>query len=252
MKMENTLMQIQKESRISEVVRTLSGLCFSALSLDQRGQFNFMESAKYSSSFSSGQILDAFFRNSLNSDFGIILIFKKTNEIKISIFSNESSDFLDINFLYLFNSSNMYSGEYNSKRSENSILDVFPEGEINEEKTMFASMTSFIYFQEDDSLYFLCIPSLTFFPNSIANLFASSSVSLDSLTIELNKASCTTLFLIASLATSDQLMNFDFSISDFKSSGTDSVIVGIFGFIVYLFNIFNTLNIFKSFGEKIK
>ena len=58
---------------------------------------------------------------------------------------------------------------------------------------------------------------------------------------------------MASRATSDQFINLELSISDFKSDGTDSVIVGIVDspelFILFnIVNTFNTLNLFKSIG----
>jgi hypothetical protein len=79
---------------------------------------------------------------------------------------------------------------------------------------------------------------------------ASFSVNLDLAAIALRTANCEIRSLIASRATSDQLINLDFSISCFKSDGTDKVIVGIFYSpkLFILFKLFNTLNIFKSFG----
>src|SRR3989338_6995749 len=72
-------------------------------------------------------------------------------------------------------------------------------------------------------LYFSCIDFEILLPISIA----SFSVSVLFATIDLNKASSASLSRIASLATSDQFMNFDSSIFCFMSSGTDNVIFGI-------------------------
>ena len=115
---------------------------------------------------------------------------------------------------------------------------------MSAEITIFASMINSIYqFSECFSLYFLCMDFLIFRPISRA----SFSVSLDFAVMELRIFNWNTLSRMASRAISDQFMNLDLSISDFKSDGTDKVIVGIFCF-PELFNIFSALNVYKSVG----
>ena len=205
--------EIQRSLASSDVVRTFNELFFNNLSLDHKGQFNFNANAKYSMSLGSGQISEAFFTNSLNSENEIRLIFEDINENKILISSIESPDFSDISFLYLPISYNKYSGEYNFNLSENSISAVLPDLEIKEAIIIFASITNSINNYLFSSLNLLCKEAFIFLP-----IFkASFSVNFDFETIDLNNINCEILILIASRATADQLTSLNSSICFFAS-----------------------------------
>ena len=235
----------QSKLRTSEVVRTFNEPCFNFLSLDHKGQFNFNANAKYSSSFSSGQISEALSINDLNSETEINFILEKIKDFAASKDFSFKSDFFIISPAYFSISSNKYSGADNEKFGKKISSLVFPSSDINAEMTILASITNSIQDLDRDSLYLLCIDAFTFLPISKA----SSLVSLDFLTIEFRSASWEIFSRIASLATSDQLTNLTLSISSFKSDETDNVIAGIFSFdILNLFNILNAHKLFKSLG----
>src|SRR3989344_2157341 len=182
--------------RSSEVVKTFNEPCFNLLSLDHNGQFNFNAKAKYSMSFWSGQISEASFMKSLNSEKGANSRFKEIKDSNKLISSNESPDLSEISFLYLSTSFNKYSGVYSFNFSEKSISDVLPDGETKAETIMFASTTNSINnYLVFSSLNLLCKDAFIFFPISKA----SFSVNFNLDTIDLNKISCETLFFIASL-----------------------------------------------------
>ena len=112
--------------------------------MDQIGIFFDNAKAKYSSSFGSGQISFALVRDFSNLDKGINFILENIRDRAKLIDSSSNFDFSIITFLYLFVSSNKYSGanKVNSFRKINSR--VFPYFEISSEITIFASITSSI------------------------------------------------------------------------------------------------------------
>lgn len=239
-------MTIQTKSqsilRSSDVVRTLTDPCFfNILSSDHKGQFNFNARAKYSISPESGQILEAFFSNSLKFMGGTNSMFKEIKDKREFISEIERLDLKDTSFLYFSISSNKNSGAYNFNFSEKISSAVLPEKEINDEITSFASITNSIQDLDKSVLYLLCKEAFIFFPISKASFF----VSFDFDTIDLKSKSCESLFLMDSLATSDQLISSNSSIWFFNSSGIDKVIVGIF--CPQIFNTHNIVNIFKVF-----
>src|SRR3989338_1553355 len=197
---------------------------FSSFSFDQSGHLSFNASATYSVSLVCGN--NALFASaslSLNSSEGITLIRFLSNANTVLNSSSGSFDFSKISALCDSNSENISSGATGSILSENSRSIVLPFDNMPEQM-MFASTTMIIHFSpEYFFLYFSCIDFEILLPISIA----SFSVSVLFATIDLNKASPASLSRIASLATSDQFMNFDSSIFCFMSSGTDNVIFGI-------------------------
>lgn len=220
--------------------------CFNALSSDQIERFLDSAKEKYSVSFGSGQIFFDLSTKDSNSEKGISFIFEEIKDFAISNDFLFKPDFLIISGLYFSISSNKYSGANKEKSFKKINSLVFPFIEISADITIFASITKSI--QKDVECSFLnlsCMDFFIFLPISKA----SSSVRLDWVVIELRIFNCVTLSRIASLAISDQFTNLVLSISSFKSDGTDKVIVGIFSppRLFNLFNIFNTLIIFKSF-----
>ena len=241
-------------STSSLVVNTSTDDCsLKCGSFDQIGILsNARDNARYSVSFLSDMSLFACLRESSNSPFGTELIFPFI--ISQSAFNSlyDSPDKSFILDLCFSNSSNKYSGEYNSAESEKmiSLVIPFPISPVN---NTVASITNFnpIYFSSGyNSLYFLCNDALT----SSANLFASSSVNLDleiislaaensiSLTkdfidfdntnsnLSLNSSGTSTLIFISAMNGDDCLEYINFSGEDegiekeenfFQENGTD-------------------------------
>src|SRR3989338_9940687 len=83
----------------SDVEYTLTNSCLIFLSFDHIEHFNFNANAKYSVSFGSGQILDAFEIKFLNSLNGMNSIFEETNVNKRSKSSLGILDFSKISNL---------------------------------------------------------------------------------------------------------------------------------------------------------
>src|SRR3989344_3183015 len=231
------------KSIISSASKTLTSFnFFNNFSLDQNGQSYFKANATYSVSFSCplSNIL-ALDKYSLNSSEETILILFFNNESNILKSSLESLDLFNSSFLCFSNSTKSSSGAIGSIFPEKIISAVLPFAN-NAEQMTFASITTSIHINpENFPLYFSCIDEEILF----AIDEASFSVNLDFLTMDLNKANSESFSLIASLATSLQFIILNSSISLFKSSVTDKVIVGIL--TSKIFNIFNTHNsLFKS------
>src|SRR3989338_828844 len=225
---------------------TLASL-LSNFSLDHKGHLNLNESATYSVSLVCGLNNSlASDKKSLNSSAETILIFPLNNASSSLKSSSESFDFSSNSSLCLSTSENNLSGPIGSICPENNISAVFPFAS-NAAQITFASITTSIYTSPGNFfLYSLCNDSDIFLPISSA----SFSDSLLFATIDLNRDSSDAFSRIASLATSDQFTNFNSSISFFKSSGTDNVIVGMVN-TSQIFNLFKTvyaLDIFKPFG----
>src|SRR3989338_2366838 len=238
---------IQNILRISEVVKTLTNSFFNFLSLDQNEHFNFNANAIYSISLGSGHILEASEINSLNSMNGINSIFEEANINNISKSSLEILDFSKISSLCFLTSSNRYSGAYNLNFSEKNNSQVLPEGETKIDMMTLASTTNSIQYSPGFSFMNLSCSDLFIF---LPNFKASFSESLDFEEITFNNLNCEIFPLIASLATADQLISSNVSISTFSSSGTDNVIVDMFSSLMFnIFNIHNTHKIFKGFGD---
>ena len=228
----------------SDVEKTLTAdCCFNALSSDQREIFFDKASAIKGVSSECATNDLAFSLRDSNIVEGTIFILEKRMSISKSNSSSGILDLMIISSLCARVSFIISSGENkDSSREQISSLD-FPE-KINAEIRQLVSITNSIFSYHPFSWYFFHMDFLIFLPISKA----SFSVSLDLAVTELRIFNWNTLSRIASLAISDQFMNLDLSISVFKSDGTDKVIVGIFYPPIFiLFNIFNTLNIFKSF-----
>ncbi len=245
--MINKTNPIQDSLRISDVDNTLTSFCdLSLLSLDHSGQLNFNAKAKYSESFGSGDIALAFGRADSYSIEGMMMILDRMADKTIFSSTSEHPVFSFNKGRYLSISSNKNSGETNSKSFENKSSRVTPSEEIKAANNIFASMTAFM---PDQAPYFCmcrsCIPFLIFLPRSKA----SFSVNLDLAVMAFKIANWLTFSRMAALATSDQFISLNSSISRFKSSGTDKVIVGISAPPINMFNTQNTHNIFKSFAS---
>jgi len=235
-----SLFATSSASRTSIAAKPLSRFSF-----DQSGHLNFIANATYSVSFVCGaNNLFASNNLSLKSSNGTILIFSLSSANKILNSSADNFDLMSSSILCASNSVKSSSGAIGSILSENNKSIVLPLANSPEHST-FASTTTSTYTNSGNlSLYLACRDLDILLPISSA----SFSDSLLFATIDLKRASSETLSRIASLATSDQFMNLDFSISCFRSSGTDSVIVGISS-TSDLFNLFKDVyaqGIFKS------
>ena len=229
----------------SEVENTLTLSCFlSNLSLDQIAQPNFNANAKYCVSSWSGAINPASFLKSLYSNTGTnstkngsIDLYNSKIPILILAFNISSSK-------CLFNSSNAYLGEYNSKSDlVNNFL--VNESFLKKENNIFISTTNNIYDTSFKNLS--CIDFLA----SLPNLMQSSSVSSEFsriLSNFLSNASLLTLSDKNSLVTSDQFISGNPSIFFFKSSGIDNVIFGILTPPLNSVYDVGDVQIYKTFG----
>src|SRR3989344_3697217 len=237
----------QNNLRSSVVDTTLTSSCFlSSLSFDQSAQACFNATAKYSTSFGSGDIFFAFVRNCLNSENGTKCTLEEINETANSKSFLERPDFLLISGSCFRSSSPKNSGAKSISSSENNNSCVFPPKEMSAEKKMLASITNSI--QCDPGCSFLkrsCMDLLIFLPSSKA----SFSVNLDLAVMDFKIANWATLSRMAARATSDQFISLNSSISRFRSSGTDKVMVDMFyippSHTINVVNTLNTLNIFK-------
>src|SRR3989338_8783894 len=243
------LLHLNSESKL-EVDNTLTDFCdASALSFDHKGQLKDKARAKYSTSSGSGHIDSALLMKRTYSEKGINLILEANNSKASLHCAGLKPDLSIISCSCSQISPSKYSGAYNStvpRKSKSQAL--FPKA-ISIEKIILASTINLIqaYASGCSRLNRAWMDLFIFRPNSRA----SFSVNFDLATIDLNNLSWETFSRIASRATSDQLMNFDSSISCFNSSGTDKVMVGIQHHpnIFNIFSIFNTVfavNLFKS------
>ena len=234
--------------RSSEVDSTFTSSCFlSILSFDQSGQAHCNANAKYSASFGSGAICFAFERKDLYSTEEIILILDRIMEEMIFRSPSEYPDFCFTTERYFSSSSRKNSGEMSSKSEEKSISLVTPSAEISAARTMFASMT--IFTSPQAPYIFTCrswMPFRIFLPSPSA----SFSVNLDLAVMAFKIANWATFSRMAALATSDQFISLNSSISCFKSSGTDKVIVGIGSSPPSrnTVNTHNAVNLYKCFA----
>src|SRR3989338_2260656 len=227
----------------STIFSTLSNFSF-----DQSGHLSFSANATYSVSLMcKNNALFASANLSLNSSAGTTLIrflSKATNSLNSC---SDNLDFASSSALCASTSANSCSGATGSILSENSKSIVLPFERSPEQSTLASTTTSIYTSSGNFCLYFLCKDSEILLPISTA----SFSDSLLFATIDLSRASSASFCRMASLATSDQFINFDSSISCLRSSGIDNVIVGMAP-TSDLFNLFKDVyaqDIFKPFGS---
>src|SRR3989344_6824308 len=228
----------------SDVLSTFISNCsFSFLSLDQIGQFSFNANAKYCVSFGSGDIESALSLNSLYSDTGINLI----NHDKTFLYNSKVPVFIldfDISSCeYLFNSSNEYIGEYNSKLGlDNSFL--VNVCFLKNENKIFISTTNSIYNASFKN--FSCMDFFASLPMRIQSSSVNSEFS-NILSSFLSSKALLTFSYKSSLTISDQFNSGNSSISDFNSFGIDNVKFGILVFPLNSVYFVKDVEVFKSF-----